>query len=424
MLIRADRVWDGVSVAPIDHGFVAVDRSRIIAVGRQAELGSRFSGDAYLDLPGTTILPGLINGHVHLTFSASPTPVEDYLAEAALGPCVLTLRAVANLEAAARAGVTTVRDLGTMNDVAFAVRAAAADGRITSPRILSSGQPITITGGHCHWFSHQCDTAPEIRRAVRRQVSVGADLIKIFATGGNLTPRTNPFAPQYTAEELAACTEEARRLGVPVAAHAHAPEGIRRAVAGGVSTIEHCLFETAEGIEYDPAAADAMAAAEIAFCPTLGASFLNAGDEQEVVSPNLRRLRARFPHIIHALRGLIAAGVPLLAGSDAGIPNRPFSDYPADVATLTDARSLGLTPRDALLAATSKAATILGVPDSGALAPGRRADLLAVAGDPLSDIADLTRTRFVMLGGIPVVVTPHALSQDDATTGQLAGHQA
>jgi imidazolonepropionase-like amidohydrolase len=399
MLIVADRVWDGVSPAPIERGFVAVADGLITAVGRQAELGSRFTVLDRLELPGATVLPGLLNGHVHLTFSASPTPVEDYLNEAAAGPCVLTLRAVANLEAAARVGVTTVRDLGTRNDVAFAVRQAAADGRIISPRVITSGEPITVTGGHCHWFSHQCDTMAEIRRAVRSQSSAGADLVKIFATGGNLTPRTNPFAPQFTAEELQACAEEAARLGLPVAAHAHAPEGIRRAVAAGVSTIEHCVFETAGGVEYDPVVADAMAAQRVAFCPTLGAAALRSLAEPHLASPALRRILGKFPLILQALRDLMAAGVPLLAGSDAGIPNRPFCDYPADVGALVGEHSLGLAPRQALMAATSTAAGILGLADTGVLAPGKRADLLAVAGDPLTDIDHLTQTRYVMLAG-------------------------
>lgn len=407
-LVCADRVWDGVSPEPIGRGFVAVEGGLIEAVGRQSDLGSRFSGAVRVELPGATALPGLINGHVHLTFSASSTPVEDYLADAAAGPCVLTLRAVTNLEQAARVGVTTIRDLGSPNDVAFAVREAAASGRITSPRIVTSGEPITVTGGHCHWFSHQCDTEAEIRRAVRRQASGGADLIKIFATGGNLTPRTNPFAPQFTATELRACVEEATRLDLPVAAHAHAPEGIRRAVAAGAATIEHCLFETAGGVEFDPLVAEAMAAAGVAFCPTLGAALHRVLAEPGSASPMARRILGKLPAILQAMRSMIAAGVPLLAGSDAGVTNHRFGDYPADIGVLVGDAGLGLTPRQALAAATSRAAAILGLSDTGVLAPGLRADLLAVAGDPLTDIQHLTRTCFVMTGGTPVLLKPLA----------------
>jgi len=407
-LLCADRVWDGVAPEPIRDGFVAVQDGTVTAVGRQAELGTRFDGARRLVLPGTTLLPGLINGHVHLTFSASPATVEDYLAEAAAGPCALTLRAVANLEAAARVGVTTVRDLGTLNDVALAVREAAGSGRITAPRVITSGEPITTTGGHCHWFSHQCDTAADIRRAVRQQARVGADLVKVFATGGNLTPRTNPFEPQFSAEELRACATDAARLGLPVAAHAHGPEGIRRAVTAGVSTVEHCLFETADGVEYDPAVADAMAARGIAFCPTLGANTRRNAQHPESAPPAFRRLLGRLPEMIYALRRLIAAGVPLLAGSDAGVPGRPFGGYPADVAALAGDEGLGLSPREALMAAGSTAARVLGLSDTGALAPGLRADIIAVAGDPLADIEAINQTRFVMIGG--TVLSPSAMA--------------
>jgi imidazolonepropionase-like amidohydrolase len=249
-----------------------------------------------------------------------------------------------------------------------------------------------------------------VRAAVRRQVKEGADLIKIFATGGNLTPRTNPFEPQFTLEEIVSCVDESRRLGVAVAAHAHAPEGIRRSTAAGVSTIEHCLFETPESVEYSPATGDAMAAAGIAFVPTLGVSIRRFISDTSVPrSPMASRILAKSPLIRDALRRLFDAGAPLLAGADSGIPLRPFDDFPADVGMLSadEVLALGLPVRSALMAATSGAASLLGLSDTGVLAPGRRADLLAVDGDPLSNLDDLTRTRFVMANG-HVAVSPAA----------------
>jgi imidazolonepropionase-like amidohydrolase len=398
-ILLADRVWDGTAAVAIERGFVAVEGTAITNVGRQVDLGSAVDTADVVDLGGCTVLPGLINAHVHLTFSASAAPVADYVADAEAGLGALTLRAVQNVESAARVGVTTVRDLGTLNEVAFAVRDAAAKGTIDSPRILTSGNPITVTGGHCHWFSHHCDTEDEVRQAVHTQVSSGADLVKIFATGGNMTPGTDPFAPQYTQAELDACVQECHRLGVPVAAHAHATEGIRRAVAARVTTVEHCSFETPDGVEYDPAIAEAMAASGIAFCPTLGVSLYRASlRPPEERNPIVTRLLARHELVVAAFRGLLAAGVSLLAGSDAGIPLRPFSDYPEDVATLVH-DNLGLTALDALRAATSQAAALLGLGDTGVLAPGRRADLLAVEGNPLIDIDELRRTRLVMIAG-------------------------
>jgi imidazolonepropionase-like amidohydrolase len=421
-LLTADRIWDGRAAAPIDHGFVLVEDGHVAAIGRQADLGT-LDGAEPLALGDATIMPGLINGHVHLTFSGTTTVVEDYTREAADGLAALTLRAVHNLHAAARVGVTTVRDLGTVNEVAFAVRAAAADGRIPAPRVLSSGRPLTVTGGHCHWFSHCCDNADQIRTAVRRQVHEGADVIKIFASGGNMTPRTNPHEPQYTEEELRACVQEARRLQVPVAAHAHAPEPIRRAVEAGATTIEHCLFETPDGVDYDPAIAESMARQGIAFCPTLGVSFRRLA-ALAPKAPVLARILAREPLFHAALRNLLAAGAPLLAGNDAGIIGRPFDDYPADLAVLVGEDGLGLSPRQVLTAATSGAAALLGLTDTGVLAPGRRADLLAVAGDPLTDITDLTRTRHVLIAGRNVPATAARQQPPSSATAAAAASTA
>jgi imidazolonepropionase-like amidohydrolase len=416
LTITADRVWDGLSASPIEQGFVSVDEGRIVSVGRQADLGSDDGGPRRVDLPGATLLPGLINAHVHLTLSASATPIDDYISEAREGIATLTLRAVSNLTAAVQAGVTTVRDLGTINEVAFAIRDATEGGQFVGPRVVTSGRPITVTGGHCHWFSHECDSPREVRSAVRRQVKEGADLIKIFATGGNLTPRTNPFEPQFSEEELAACVDESRRLGVPVAAHAHAPEGIRRSAVARVSTIEHCIFETAQGVDYSPATADMMAAAGIAFVPTLGVSIRRYADPLLERPPVVQRFMAKAPLMMDALQRLFRAGAPLLAGSDAGIPFRGFGDFPADVGMLSLQNELGfglgLPARVALTAATSGAAALIGLGDTGVLAPGRRADLLAVDGDPLTNIDDLARTRFVMANG-RVVAIPDSGTRHD-----------
>ncbi|MGQ0463829.1 MAG: amidohydrolase family protein [Sporichthyaceae bacterium] len=409
LLLTADRVWDGLAAAPIQYGFVLIEEGTIRAVGARTELGAVHPQWQTIDLPGATLMPGLIDGHVHLTFSAANATVAEYEREAAEGLCTLTLRAARNLALSAACGVTTVRDLGTLNEVAFAARAAVADGRIVGPRVLTSGEPITVTGGHCHWFSHQCDTPDDVRVAVRRQVSAGADTIKIFASGGMLTPRTNPAAPQFDAPELAACLREARRLGVPVAAHAHSAEAIALAVAAGVDTLEHCSFETADGgVAYDPAVGEAMAAAGIAFCPTEGDISRLADDPALNGLPMVQGLLRRLPYVRAAKRRLLAAGAPMLSGTDAGVPSRPFGEYPRDLAALVGEEGLGLTARQVLLSATSGAAEILRLPDTGVLAPGRRADLLAVDGDPLRDIGDLRRTRAVWVAGrgVPRIQVP------------------
>ncbi|MDG9701978.1 amidohydrolase family protein [Streptomyces sp. DH37] len=402
-LVTADRVWDGVAAEPVEDGFVLVEGERIAAVGRRADLGGGPDGvGVRIDLPGATVMPGLIDCHVHPTLSGSPVPIRDYKREARAGTAALTVRAVRNLRAAVEAGVTTVRDLGTVDEVAFPVRAAVADGRIPGPRILTTGRPITVTGGHCHWFGDQCDSALDIRVAVRRRVRDGADWIKLMLSGGNLTPRTNPHRPQYSEEEVRACVEESDRLGRPVAVHAYDPLSIRRAAEAGARTIEHCLFETAEGIEYDPATADLMAARSVAFVPTISGALRRMGtaepDGPGMVAP---RFHQRQERIREVFRLLLAAGVPMAAGSDAGVPQRRFDGFPADLAALVGDEGIGLTSHQALVAATSGAAALLGLDDTGVLEPGRRADLLAVDGDPLRDVGAVARPRLVLAAGRP-----------------------
>lgn len=395
--VVADRVWDGHATDPIRGGFVLVDGGRIEAVGRVADLGEL--AVPRIDLPAATVLPGLINGHAHLALSGSATPIRDYRADTRAGIAALVVRAVGNLRRAVEAGVTTVRDLGIVNEVGFAVRAAVADGLIVGPRVVTSGRPITVTGGHCHWFSHECDTTADIRVAVRRQVRDGADWIKLMLSGGNLTPRTNPLAPQFTQDELAACVTESRRLRVPVAVHAYDPLSIRWAVELGVDTVEHCLFETPDGIAYEPETAERMAERGVAFVPTITGALPRIGTG---ASPVAERFQDKEAQIRSMFRKLFAAGVPMIAGSDAGVPNRAFEDFPADLAALVGPHGIGLSARQALIAATAGAAERLGLPDTGVLEPGRRADVLAVQGDPLSDISALTRPELVVAAGVPV----------------------
>jgi imidazolonepropionase-like amidohydrolase len=408
-LVTATRVWDGESPEPILDGFVLVEADRISAIGRIADLGSGVADFvSRVDLPGATVLPGLINGHVHLALSGTDTPIRDYLKEAASGIAALTLRAVRNLRCAMDVGVTTVRDLGVTNEVGFAVRAAVADGRIAGPRVVTSGQPITVTGGHCHWFGHECDSAADVRTAVRRQVRDGADWIKLIVSGGNLTPRTNPVRPQFSDDEVRACVIESRRLRTPVAAHAYDPQSIRLAVDAGVATVEHCVFETEDGIRYDPEVADLMATRGIAFVPTISGALhrMRTTDPAFGVPAGGALVAARYrqeqAQIREVFKKLVAAGVPVVAGSDAGVPQREFHGFPADLAALVGQDGIGFTPREALIAATSGAAAHLRIDDAGVLAPGRRADLLAVDGDPLRDIGAITRPCFILAAGQPV----------------------
>lgn len=404
MIFLADRVWDGIAARPIERGFVRVEGPTIGAVGRAADLPS---GAATRDLGDVTLLPGLINAHVHITFCASTTVLDDYFKERDAGYETLMARAEDNLRRAVEVGCTTVRDLGTLNDVVFAARERIRDGSLVGPDIVAAGEGITSNGGHCYFFGIEAEGVDAVRAAVRRQHDAGADLVKIFATGGNLTPGTDPFSPQYSADELVACVDEARSRGLPVSAHAHATEGIRRSVAAGVNTIEHCFFETPTGLDFDERIAVEMADKQIAAVPTHGVSLLKYIADPALVAelPEARRvvvnrLLGKLPAVMRNFARMRELGVPVIAGTDAGIPNRHFDDFAADLSILAnDAPGIGLGPLDALRASTSESARHLGLGDRGVLAPGRRADLLAVEGDPLSRISDVRRTALVVCAG-------------------------
>jgi imidazolonepropionase-like amidohydrolase len=404
MIFRAARVWDGVVELPILDGFVRVDGERVTALGPWVtpdDSAEANTAERVVDCGDATLLPGLINSHVHLTLSASESVIDDYLAERDQGLDALTARAVQNLRSALVAGVTTVRDCGTLNEVAFGLRASISDGELMGPRVVTCGSGLTTTGGHCHFFSIEVDTIAGLRAAVAAQAQAGADFIKVFVTGGHLTAGTDPFSPQYDTHQLRAVVGAAHDAGLRVAAHAHAPEGIANAVAAGVDTIEHCFFHTADGVAYDERTVDQIAERGIIVCPTVGQS--PSMSDQLLANPVARRyFLSILPETRANFHRMFEAGVVLAAGSDAGImPYRPFGTYPQDVGAMADATAfpVGLSTVDALRSATSVAAEACGLRNVGRLAPGMQADLIAVQGDPLARITDLERVRLVVRDG-------------------------
>lgn len=420
-IFRAARLWDGVGTSRVENGFVLVDGERIAAVGCWAELsdstlpGGSLGAIPVVDCGDATLLPGLINSHVHLTLSGSMNVLDDYLVERGRGIDALINRAIDNLRAAVSAGVTTVRDCGTLNDVAFVVRERVEAGEIAGPRVLTCGAGLTTSGGHCHFFCHEVDTTEELRAAVAEQAQAGADFIKVFATGGNLTPDTNPFAAQYRADQLRVVVETAHDTGLAVAAHAHAPAGIANAIAAGVDTIEHCNFETAAGVAYDTGLVDQITEDGIVVCPTVAGRKPLSAEEREAflaTHPVARRLWPRMSEIRQNFRKMFNAGVVLVGGNDAGaIPGVGFGESPLGVAAMADFGQfpVGLSPVDALRASTSLAADACGATDAGRLAPGLRADLIAVDGDPFDRIGDLEHVNLVVCNG-RIAEDPNAIA--------------
>ncbi len=394
--LLADRLFDGTGAAAIEKAFLQIEDGRIVAVGKQSDLGSAISGAT--DLGDATLLPGLINMHTHITCSGNTTVLQDALTDSYE---TKMMRAIENSRKSLLSGVTTIRDCGTLNEIVFSIREASSAGIITAPHIWASGDVLTSTGGHCYFFGVECDSIEDIKKAVRAQVKAGADYIKVMATGGGLTPNTNPREAQFGREEMIALVEDSKRIGKRVAAHCHGTPGIVNAVAAEVTTIEHCSFMVEDGVEYDQAIASAVAEKSIWVCPTIGVGerYRQHADREGIEIP------AAFAKTRHTrmenFRRLLDSGVKFVSGNDAGMVFTGFDDFQLDIEMLVE--HVGMSNGDAILTATGNAAEAIGTEEFGTLQVGRRADILGVRGNALNDIGALRDLLIVKKSGADVV---------------------
>jgi len=386
-IFSAELVLPGGIGESVPDGAVVVEGELITEIGPRAAILERAApGTPVIDLGGATILPGLIDCHVHLVFDASADPVAGLTR---IEDRSLLLAMAGRARQLLDAGVTTARDLGDRNLLAVRLRDAIAAGQVPGPRVLSAGTPVTVTGGHCWFLGGEADGPEQIRTQVRRNLRDGADLTKIMVTGGTMTAGgPPPWQVQFTPGELSLAVTETVRFGRRVAAHVHGLAGISAALAAGVHTIEHCSFATADG-RLEATARDRLireiAEAGTPVCPTFSAT-LDAVQQRrgaEVLDPWLERVRRQYE-----------AGVSLIAGTDAGIQDAPFDRYAEGLLWYSRA---GLPAEAVLEMATTRAAAALGLSElTGRLAPGMSADLLAVAGDPRIDLR-LLRTPVLVL---------------------------
>lgn len=370
-LFIGGRILDGAGGTLDSHGLL-VSGQRIERLAPAAEFEG-FAGER-IDTSGMTLLPGLIDCHVHLCLGAEGDPGT---AQGKLSPAQLAIRCLERAQATLAGGVTAIRDCGGKDYVEFAVRDACNAGTQLGPTIMASGRVICMTGGHGNRSGRIADGVDEVVKAVREQIHAGSDLIKIMATGGVMTPGVDPQDAHYSAEELAAGIAEGHRFRRTCASHAQGEEGILNAVRGGIDSIEHGFFLTEKSIQE-------MLERGTYLVPTL-AALQNILSNAQFVPPYAIEKSSKYGAFhVDSVKRFYAAGGKMAMGTDAGTP---FNRHGENAQELRHLVEIGVDPMDAIVMATRNGAELMRQDERGTLAEGKFADLLAVYGDPLADIA-------------------------------------
>lgn len=392
--IHAGHVLDVKSGKLLLDQTIVTENGKIVSVSGTAE--AKIPSDAErIDLPNATVLPGLIDAHTHLTMD----PKFGY-EQLAISLPRETLIGAKNARITLLAGFTTVRNVGARDFSDVALRDAINAGDVPGPRMLVSGPPLSITGGHCDNnmlpFEYHAtrdgvaDGIAAVQHKVRENIKYGSDLIKVCATGGVLSLGDNPQHSQYTLEEMKAIVADAHRLGRKVAAHAHGAEGIRWAAEAGVDSIEH-------GSYIDDAGIAAMKEHGTYLVPTLylGDWMIDNAGLTHLPAPLLAKAQEVIPAARKNIAHAFASGVKVALGTDAAVYPHGLNAHEFAVMV-----KLGLTPLQSIQAGTINAADLLGWSGKvGTIEPGAWADIVAVDGDPIKDVTTLERVKFVMKGG-------------------------
>ncbi|WP_136590325.1 metal-dependent hydrolase family protein [Salinigranum halophilum] len=361
-------------------GDLRVVDGRIDAVG---DLTPR-ADERCVDLDGRTLMPGLVDAHVHFSLSAETT-IESVLG---MSEAELALVEARNARKTLESGVTAVRAMGA-SGVDLHLQRAVERGDVPGPRMVANSRSITITGGHGHHLGREIDGPVDARTAVREQVKAGADFIKFMTTGGVTTPGTDPDTVALTDDELDALVDETHRHGLHAATHVHGAEGAKAAALAGVDTIEHGTFLDEEAIEL-------LVSREVTLVPTLSAPYYIVRNVEWATPDTARKTEHIYERHIESFARAVEAGVTIAGGTDAGTP---FNDHGANAAEVTFMLEHGLSPRGAITAMTETAARTVGLDDCGTLREGAHADLLVVNGDPLEDSTRLNDPEAVLRGG-------------------------
>lgn len=406
-LIKAARLIDGNGGPPQERGAILLENDVIKAVGTEESVvppdGAEVEELIYED---KTVLPGLIDCHVHLNGIGDGRAGDDLTL---LPDEVLTLQSARNARDHLYSGVTTVRDCGAKNRTTFMLRQAMEMGITPGPRLVLPGRPLAIIGGHLSYFGIGATGPVECRAAVRQLVKEGADYIKITATGGS-TQTSFPFLPSFTVEELTAICDEAHKFQIHTAAHCASSQGMVNCLEAGVDTLIHAIHKDPDGSDnYRPDITEMMLEKDVFVNPTMHQNRIRvwrlekkaeADDMTQEEMDELDDLRGVLERRIEHVSKMREAGVKLVCGSDASWGWYPLGDYQGEI---DEQIAFGMSPMEAILGATRESAKSCWIEDTvGTLEPGKQADVLVVDGDPSQDVKALRNVVDIFLAGARV----------------------
>lgn len=397
VVVRMKKVYKGMCMLDVENGRVVEDAVIVVEDGIFAAAGgadTKIPEDAEVnDLNGKTVLPGLVDAHIHALLDASANPTSSALEDS---QSLLTLKGAEHLKKILAAGIVAVRDLGGIDFLDLGLRDAVNSGLILGPRMQVAGKVVTMTGGHGHDMGREADGPAECRKAAREQLKMGADLIKVMATGGVMTEGVEPGSPQLTEEELRAAIEEAHKAGRKTATHAQGTEGIKNALRAGIDSIEHGFFLDDEAVEL-------MIENDVYMVATLAAPYwivengVEAGIPEYAVEKAERTMEAHKKSFQKAYH----AGVKIAMGTDAGTPFNLHGKNSYELKMMVDA---GVPPMEAVRVSTMGGAELMGIDDRiGSITVGKDADMLICSGRPDENIEDIFELDAVYLKGKKVM---------------------
>ena len=390
--IHAERLFDGTGNPMLHDALVIIENQRIMAVGPAAQ-GPVPADVPVLHVGDRTVLPGLIDAHVHMLFTGSALSGQE--SRLATDTQAL-LTGVRNAHLALQSGLTTVRDCGDRNYLSLVLRDYINSGGLPGPRLVCSGPVITSTAGQLWWSGLECDTDDELRRAVRTLVKNGVDFIKLMGSGGNATPGSNPEASQYPASGFRAVADDAHRMGKMVAVHVHGIDSMGLAAEAGIDTLEHCPFRAHGTIKYEAQIVDTIINKGLIVSLAMPATWyrLRAEDMQDVRSHPGHLWTDRYDTI----RNMHAAGVKLVVSSDQGSTGTRINELHLLMEFLV--QTIHMPAADVLYGVTGLAAQAVGLADRlGTLEPGMLADIVIVDGNPLTDMTAMRHVHTVIKDG-------------------------